>query len=127
MLAIPLDTKHSTTISKLYGNAPFFALLDMGCGTFSVLENKECGNGIKTAEFISATRATKTIYLHMGEGVYKSLVANCVEVYATKNEATTIDDIYINFENQKFQKLDSHNYKDLLDSGTTSCKCGCAK
>ena len=63
----------------------------------------------------------------MGEGVYKSCVDSQVEVYKSLSGIDTIDSIYFGFLNGKFTKLDETNYKDLLDSGTSSCKCGCGK
>ncbi|MGB5868475.1 MAG: hypothetical protein WBG69_11445 [Arcobacteraceae bacterium] len=42
MLAIPLDTKNSTTLSKLYGKAPYFALLNMTTKQYSVTQNEIC-------------------------------------------------------------------------------------
>lgn len=49
MIAIPLDSQEATTISKLYGKAPFFALLDTQNGNFSVIENERKGQGPKSA------------------------------------------------------------------------------
>jgi len=70
MLAIPLDEKKSTTISKLYGNAPYFGLFDGK--KLNVIENEVCGNGPKSAQFLKDKGASSTVYYHMGEGVYKA-------------------------------------------------------
>ncbi len=127
MLAIPISTKTSTTISDLYGNVPFFALLDNEEGNFIVIENKEKGNGLKIAGFLAQNGVTSTIFYHMGEGVYNSCVDNGIEVYKETDEFNTIDQIFFKFLDKEFIKVDKTNYKDLLDSGTTSCKCGCGK
>jgi predicted Fe-Mo cluster-binding NifX family protein len=123
MIAIPLDEKTKTTISKLYGNAPYFALLDEITGNFSVIENAECGNGPKSADFLKSKGASKTIFYHMGEGVYNAFSKNGIEVFTCKHSRATLEEIYSAFD--KFEKLDSTNYQELLDPGSSTCKCGC--
>ena len=127
MLAIPISTQTSTTISDLYGNVPFFALLDEAEGNFTVIENEEKGNGLAIASFLTQYGVTSTIFYHMGEGVYSSCMENNIEVYKATDKSNTIDEIFFKLSNDDFIKLDKTNYKDLLDSGTTSCKCGCGK
>ncbi len=73
MIAIPLEKKESTVISKLYGNTPYFAFLDEETGTFKVVENKGCGDGIDTAKFISSQNVDSTIFYHMGEKIFNIL------------------------------------------------------
>jgi predicted Fe-Mo cluster-binding NifX family protein len=126
MLAIPLDTEHSTTLSKLYGKAPFFALLDTEIGSFKVVENEVVGKGPKSAGFLKEHGATGTIFYHMGEGVYKSFEENCMDVYSADYSKDTIETIFQNMKKDGYKKLDSSNYNDLLDPGEgESCKCGC--
>ncbi|MDX9743136.1 MAG: NifB/NifX family molybdenum-iron cluster-binding protein [Arcobacteraceae bacterium] len=127
MLAIPISNRTSTTISDLFGNTPFFILLDEEEGCFTVITNEEKGNGLAIAGFLAKHRVTKTIFYHMGEGVYNSCLENNIEVYKCSSKFNTIDEIFSKLSQNEFQKLDSTNYKDLLDSGTTSCKCGCEK
>ena len=125
MLAIPISTKDSTTISDLYGNTPFFALLDEEEGNFRVIENEEKGNGGAIGNFLAQKGVTSTIFYHMGEGVYQGCVAHNITVYKSTSKIDTIDSIYFQALEKKFVKLDTTNNKDLLDSGSTSCKCDC--
>ncbi|MDZ7818750.1 MAG: NifB/NifX family molybdenum-iron cluster-binding protein [Aliarcobacter sp.] len=74
MIAIPLDKKESTQISKLYGNSAYFALLNEETGTFKVLKNTACGDGMDTAEFVSKQNVDSTIFYYMGEKVYDNLI-----------------------------------------------------
>ena len=124
MLAIPLDEKESITISKLYGNAPYFALFDGD--KLSIIENEECGNGPKGAEFLKAKGATSTIYYHMGEGVYKAFSKNNIDVYSSKHNEYLISQAYEMLDSDNLVKLNDENYKELLDPGNGGeCKCGC--
>lgn len=123
MLAIPLDTQEKTTISKLFGNAPYFALLDLQTGQFRVIENEQCGNGGKSATLLAQKGANKTLFYYMGEGVYNELSKHGVEVYTSKHSIESIDAIYMTFLRNGYTKLDATNYKELLDSGSKSCSC----
>ena len=128
MLAIPLDTKETTTISKLYGRAPYFALLDMDTGNFQVIKNEVVGKGPKSADFLKELGATSTIFYHMGEGVYKSFEKNGMSVYTIDYAQESIDWIYRRIKKRKFTKLNESNYKKLLDAGEgATCNCGCEK
>jgi predicted Fe-Mo cluster-binding NifX family protein len=126
MIAIPLDNKESTTLSKLYGRAPFFALLDIATGSFKVVENEVQGKGPKSADFLKKEGATGTIYYHMGEGVYKSFEKNDINVYCADYNQYSIDEIFSNVLNESLIKVDSTNYEKLLDPGESeTCQCGC--
>lgn len=128
MLAIPLDDENSTTLSKLYGKAPFFALLSTETGSVSVIENKVKGDGPKSGGFLKENGVDATIFFHMGEGVYKGFVELGMDVYTAKTTKYSIDGIYTEFLKDFFTKLDDGNYKELLipgDPGET-CKCGCS-
>ncbi len=126
MIAIPLDTKESTIISKLYGKAPFFALLDKETGSFTVVKNEELGKGPQSAGFLKTFGVDSTIYYHMGEGVYKSFVENEMSVYTTDHNSYTLDEIYLLSLNDNLTKLNESNYDELLDPGESgSCKCAC--
>lgn len=127
MLAIPLDKKDSTTISELYGKAPFFALLDSNVGHFKVVENEVRGSGPKSASFLASLGVSSTIFYHMGEGVYKSFEDEKMSVYTVEHTKCSIDEIYRNMKSSKFQKLTPANYSTLLDSGESDCSCGCEK
>lgn len=126
MIAIPLDTKYSTTLSKLYGKAPYFALLSINTGHFQVVKNEVIGEGSKSGKFLKSKGATSTIFYHMGEGVYSSFEKNNIDVYCSNYNKYTIDEIYKNSLNSKLIQLDSSNYKELLDPGENeTCSCGC--
>lgn len=127
MIAIPLDSKDSTTMSKLYGNAKFFALLDLKTGSYSVSENKGSGNGLDTAEFVTNKGAVATLFYYMGEGVYKAFKDFKVDVYSCEHQELSLEDIYKKFMSESFPKVTNENSKELLDPGTTtrSCACGC--
>ncbi|MCW9025795.1 MAG: hypothetical protein OQJ77_00640 [Thiovulaceae bacterium] len=124
MLAIPLDEEKSTTISKLYGNAPFFGLYD-GVN-LSVIENEAKGNGPKSAEFLKNWGATSTVFYHMGEGVYKAFAKNNIEVYSSQQKEYIVSQAYEMMKQENLTKLDATNYKELLDPGSNGeCTCGC--
>ena len=126
MIAIPLDTKESTNISKLYGNAPFFALLDNETGTFKVIKNAEIGKGPKSAPYLKDFGVDSTIFYHMGEGVYNSFKENNMEVYTSEHNFYSLDEIFNLSLNNNLIKLNDSNFNELLDPGeSSSCKCGC--
>ena len=127
MIAIPLSKSNSTVISDLYGNAPYFALLDLTTGYFSVVENKGCGNGTDTAKCVKDLGASSTIFYHMGEGVFKYLDENCIKVYTSSKVYLTIEEIYRKFLDASCKLVTQGNCDHLLDPGTTSCSCECDK
>jgi len=126
MLAIPLDTKRSTTLSKLYGKAPYFALLDTETGNFISIKNEVEGKGPKSGDFLKSEGANSTIYYYMGEGVYKSFTKNKMEVYTANYHPYSIDEIYTKFIDQDITKLNDSNFDTLLNPGENEvCSCGC--
>ena len=126
MLAIPLDNGYASTISELYGKAPFFGLLNFSNGEFKVIKNEVQGKGPQSAEFLKSQGASATIYYHMGEGVYNSFVENNMDVFCADYTKMNIDEIFKNYTNQNLSIVDKNNYKEKLDPGNgASCKCGC--
>lgn len=126
MLAIPIDTKESTTISKLYGRVPYFALLDTHTGKYEIITNDVQGEGPKSGDFLKTKGVDSTIFYYMGEGVYKSFDKNGMDVYTADYNTYSIEDIFDNFKNQKLVKLTNDNYKNLLNPGEgETCSCGC--
>ena len=121
MLAIPIDTKDATVISQLYGNAPFFALLDLQCGEFSVCENGGKGDGEDTANFIIELGVKQTIFYHMGEGLFKRLDAKGIEVVSCGKAPLTIEEIYRGALDGTFKKVTTANSKTVLDAGSCTC------
>ena len=122
MIAIPLNEQGSTKISDLYGNAPYFALLDMQSGGFKVVKNEGCGDGEDTAKFIINTKATSTLYYHMGEGLFKHLDENSINIYSASKTYVTLEEIYTDFYKQRFKKVTKNNASSLLDAGSCTCK-----
>lgn len=123
MIAIPVDEKESTTISELYGNAPYFVILDTNSGVSRVLKNKECGNGPKSSEFLNSLGVTATVFFHMGEGVYKAFEKKLIDVFSVKKNHYTVDEIHKYILDNSLVKVNSSNYKELLDPGQSSCTC----
>lgn len=122
MLAIPIDTAHSTVISELYGNAPFFAFMDLDTGIFSVQKNEGLGDGEDTAKFVAQSGVESTIFYHMGEGLFNRLDENNIDVYSCAKVSVTLDEIYMNFLQDEFKLLTSSNAASLIDAGTCTCK-----
>lgn len=126
MLAIPIDSKNDTKISELYGNAPFFALLDTVKKSVEIVSNVEIGKGPKIAKFLKSEGADGTIFYHMGEGVYASFEKEGMDVYKATSLQMSIDDIIKGIQNSELMKLHSDNASSLLDPGeSATCKCGC--
>lgn len=125
MIAIPLSKSTDTTISDLYGNAKYFALLNPTTGDFTVEENAGCGNGLDTAKFVKDLGASSTIFYHMGEGVFKNLYENGIKVFSATKMYLSIEDIYRSILENSCKLVTKDNCDSLLDSGTTSCACEC--
>ncbi|QDF27618.1 NifB/NifX family molybdenum-iron cluster-binding protein [Halarcobacter anaerophilus] len=125
MIAIPLNKSSSTTISDLYGNAPYFALLNPTTGSFTVEENIGCGNGLDTAKFVKDLGVTSTIFFHMGEGVFNYLNENEIKVFSATKMYLSIEDIYRSLLENSCKIVTKHNCESLLDPGTASCACEC--
>jgi predicted Fe-Mo cluster-binding NifX family protein len=126
MIAIPLARNESTVISSFYGNSPYFAFLNEETGTFKVVENKGCGDGMETAKFISEQKIDSTIFYHMGEGIYNFFQENGLKVYSCARNFLSIDQIYIQFLGHKCKEVTKSNSSALLDSGTSSSACACS-
>jgi predicted Fe-Mo cluster-binding NifX family protein len=126
MIAIPIDSKTTTAVSKLYGNAPFFATLNLEDGSFKVVTNQKKGSGLEIAPFLKGLGVEGTVYKHMGEGVYKSFERLGMDVFCCASDSSSIEDIYQGFKTKAFTKLDASNFESLLDPGEGGkCKCGC--
>ena len=123
MIAIPLDNKESTVISKLYGNSAYFALLNEETGAFKVLKNTACGDGMDTAKFITSLKVDSTIFYYMGEKVYDNLKEKGLKVYSCLKTHLSIDEIYQNLLNDKCQEVTNENSSAFLDSGNSACTC----
>lgn len=123
MIAIPLDNEDSTQISKLYGNSAFFAFLDEETGSFKVVENPACGDGINTAKFISSQNIDSTIFYYMGDKVYDYLIEKGLKVYICLKTHLSIDAIYMQLSTCDCIEVTKENSSALLDSGNGGCAC----
>ena len=123
MIAIPLDKMESTQISKLYGNAAFFALLDEETGSFKVIENPSCGDGMNTAKFVFSQNVDSTIFYHMGEKIFEYFEEAGLKVYSCMKSSLSIDEIYRELLSSSCKEVTKENCSTLLDSGSSSCTC----
>ena len=123
MIAIPLDNEDSTQISKLYGNSAFFAFLDEETGSFKVVENPACGDGINTAKFVSSQNIDSTIFYYMGDKVYDYLIEKGLKVYSCLKTHLSIDEIYSQILTSTYTEVTKENSSALLDSGNGGCAC----
>lgn len=123
MIAIPLDNEGSTEISKLYGNSAFFAFLDEKTGSFKVVENPACGDGLNTAKFISSQNIDSTIFYYMGDKVYEYLIEKGLKVYSCLKTHLSIDAIYMQLSTCDCIEVTKENSSTLLDSGNSACTC----
>lgn len=122
MITIPLDTKGSTSLSELYGNAPYFAILDIDSGSFSVIENTECGNGPKLISYLIQQGTSATVYSHMGDKLFKLYNEEGVRVFTCKEKNQSIDLIYKDFLSDSLIRVNESNYTKLTDVCSSSCK-----
>jgi predicted Fe-Mo cluster-binding NifX family protein len=128
MIAIPIDsTDINAKSSALFGNVKFFALYDSDESKLTFAQNTACGNGIKTAELLAKLNVTAAVYSYMGDGPFKTLIANNIDVYYIGKEPLALDEIIEKVQNNSFIKVDATNAKTYLDPGnaTGSCECGC--
>lgn len=129
MIAIPVETekKEGARIVGLYGNAEYFAFVDEPSGKVEILKNSEAGNGIKTAKFLIENGATKTAYIHLGDGPFGELEKNGVAVYCAGKDPMPIRAVVDGIASGSFTQVTRANAKELLDPGTNSgdCSCGC--
>lgn len=127
MIAIPIDKQNSKSISQYFGNASYFALLDVKSGDVCISENRGNGNGPDTANFLKDINVTSTIFYHMGEGVFNTLDKNNIKVYTCEKKDLSIEDIHSMFLNKNTKQVTKQNSSLLLDSGnSSSCTCGCS-
>lgn len=122
MISIPLDSKYSTSMSELYGNAPYFALLDPRSGQFKVIKNEESGNGPKLVPFLKDKGTSATVFMHMGDKLFKLYDESGIQVFTCKEKESSIDSIYRGLLSESLLKVDSSNYIELTDECSCECK-----
>lgn len=128
MIAIPVDTNNfGIKSSKLFGNAPSFALYDTDQREFTFKENTGCGNGIKTAETLHSWGVKSVVYSYLGNGPFNSMEKDGIDIYYIGKESIGIAEIVDGLKENTFTKVDTGNADTYLDPGTNSenCECGC--
>ena len=129
MIAIPVESDSCDTMStKLFGNAPFFALVDPKNRQSTIVPNEGCGNGIKTASFLLEQGASSAVYGFLGDGPFHVMVRGGMEVYWLGTEAIPLNQaIDVSLSNTLI-RVTPENAKEFLDPGTAAgaCECGCA-
>ncbi len=128
MIAIPVESASPViTSSKLFGNAPMFAMYDPIEEMFFVMQNGGEGNGGNTASFLIEQGVKTVLYTHLGEGVFNALDKASIDVYYLGKEPIAIAKIVNDLESGAYTKVDASNAKTYLDPGTATgeCRCGC--
>lgn len=129
MLAIPMDSQsYEPKSSKLFGNVNSFAIFDPKEQKINFLTNSQSGNGIKTAELLSQYGVNGVVYSYMGDGPFKSLQKDNINVYFIGKEPMGLSKIIEGLMQDIFVEVTDKNAKEYLDRGTTTAsgKCGCS-
>jgi len=130
MIAIPVDSKDvGVKSSKLFGNVSMFAIYEPSNDKYTFINNTEAGNGIKTAQLLKTNGVKSVVYSYMGDGPFKRLNSDDIDVYYIGKEPILLNDIVGKVQDNDFIKVDSSNYTKYLDPGTATenCECGCKK
>jgi predicted Fe-Mo cluster-binding NifX family protein len=128
VIAIPVDTAAiDAESSKLFGNVKMFAMYEPKKNRFFFIENTESGNGIKTAKLLKQWDVKSVVYSYMGDGPFKSLQQDSIDVYSIGKEPMPLEEIVKEMQKESFTKVDSMNASTYLDPGTNTgnCECGC--
>jgi len=129
MLAIPVDIEYlSAQSSLLFGNVSVFALYDEDEDSFDFRDNPGCGNGIKTAEALIEWKVKKVTYAFLGDGPFKTMIDNGIDVYHIGKERLPLSKIVEGLKAKQFIQVNPSNASTYLDPGTSSgdCQCGCS-
>ena len=128
MIAIPVDSATpGVKSSKLFGNVPLFAIYNPLEEEFFVIRNRGSGDGVKTARQLKEWNVEKVVYSYMGDGPFKVLSDEGIEVFYIGKEPMALLEIVRNMETGAFVQVDADNATSYLDPGTAtgSCACGC--
>lgn len=129
MIAIPVESARPDTMStKLFGNAPYFALVDANGSTCKIIPNEGCGNGIKTAHFLLDQGATSALYGFLGDGPFHVMAREGMEVFWLGKETMSLDKAVEAALSDTLVHVTPHNAATYLDPGTVAgaCECGCS-
>jgi len=127
MLAVPVDNAlPGLKSSKLFGNAPMFAIYSPDIKQFFVVENGGVGDGMNTAEFLKKQGVDSVAYTHLGEGLYKALESDGIDVYYLGKDPLYIYQVIDGVAQGQFVKVLQSNAAAYLDPGmpSGSCECG---
>lgn len=128
MIAIPVDsTSVDVKSSKLFGNVTMFAIYEPGNDMYVFINNTEAGNGIKTAKLLKDNGVNSVVYSYMGDGPFKTLNKDEIDVYYIGKEPMPLNDIVNKLQENSFVKVDASNSSTYLNPGTATenCECGC--
>ena len=128
MIAIPVESSRPTIMSsKLFGNAPMFAVYEPQEAQFFIMRNAGEGNGLDTAEFLKSKGVQSVVYTYLGEGLYNALNDGGIDVYYLGKEPICVSNIVDTLNEGGFVKVEPSNAKTYLDPGTSTgeCRCGC--
>lgn len=129
MIAIPVESNtHETMSTKLFGNAPFFALVDPKSKESKIIPNEGCGNGIKTANCLIEHGATSAVYGFLGDGPFHIMVREGMSVYWLGSEPMPLDRAIDAVLSNTLIHVTLDNADRYLDPGTAAgaCECGCS-
>jgi predicted Fe-Mo cluster-binding NifX family protein len=127
MLAVPVDNaRPGLKSSKLFGNAPMFAIYSPAIKQFFVVENGGVGDGMNTARFLKEQGVDSVAYTHLGEGLYNALESDGIDVYYLGKEPLFIYQVIDGVKEGRFVKVEQNNASTYLDPGmpSGSCECG---
>ena len=128
MIAIPVESNSTMTMStKLFGNAPFFAMVDPKSKAHHIIPNEGCGNGIKTANYLLEKGATSAVYGFLGDGPFHVMVREGMSVYWLGKEPLPLNHAIDLSTSRSLIRVTPENASLYLDPGTTAgaCECGC--
>lgn len=128
MIAIPVESDISTPMStKLFGNAPFFALVDPTSRQHTIIPNEGCGNGIQTASFLLEHGATSAVYGFLGDGPFHVMIRGGMDVLWLGQDTMPLESAIDAALSQNLIQVTPENAQTYLDPGTAAgaCECGC--
>jgi len=129
MIAIPVESDSRDVMStKLFGNAPFFALVNPSDKSYTLVPNEGCGNGIMTANYLLEKGATSAVYGFLGDGPFHVMVRGGMNVYWLGKEVMPLTQAIDIALSDTLTHVTVENAKQYLDPGTAAgaCECGCS-
>lgn len=126
MIAIPVNSASpGVKSSKLFGNVEMFAIYRPKDEAFFFVNNLEAGDGVNTAKQLKRWNVTSVAYSFMGNGPFKALQEDGIEMYYIGKEPMLLSDIIREMRLGAFIKVDQDNAVNYLDPGTATGRCVC--